>query len=275
MKKIIYAFLMLTLFVSCENEDHGVDVNNYNGTSVTYFTAGTAGTYYVSDISENFKIQIGSTEKNSADRTYQIQVDPESTATQGVDFSLASSTVTIPAGSYFGEIEVVGIAAGASTDGTNLILNIVGNESNPVMVNTQYNLLVVLSCPIVAPFTGDYLIEELTPFVDGPTLDDGSIVTVYSIDGQEFQRGFMTANFVLYCSTPTQFLFELNCGKVLIPSPGNQSNCSCSGNLFFTDATTPSTYDSTDDSVFEVTFTNDAFSDCGSPAQTTYRFTKQ
>ena len=76
MKKIIYAFLMLTLFVSCENEDHGVDVNNYNGTSVTYFTAGTAGTYYVSDISENFKIQIGSTEKNSADRTCLLYTSP-------------------------------------------------------------------------------------------------------------------------------------------------------------------------------------------------------
>jgi hypothetical protein len=273
MKKIIFTVLVLTIFISCQNEDHGVDVNNYNGkTPVTYFTDGSTGTYFVSDISENFKIQVGSTQISTTDRTYQISVDSESTATEGVDFSLPSSSVTIPAGSFFGEFEIIGIPEGASEEGTNLIINILGDDA---MLDTSFNLTIVLSCPLVASFTGDYLIEELTPFVDGPTLNDGSVVTVYSIDGQEFQRGFMTANFINYCSTPTQFLFELSCGKVLIPGPGNKSNCSCAGNLFFTNATTPSSYDATDDSVFEVTFTNDAYSDCGSPAQTTYRFTKQ
>jgi len=40
-------------------------------------------------------------------------------------------------------------------------------------------------------------------------------------------------------------------------------------------ATTPETYDVSDDNVILLTFTDDVQSNCGSPAQTTYRFTKQ
>lgn len=132
-----------------------------------------------------------------------------------------------------------------------------------------------LGTALPGTFVGDYLIEEITPLVDGYTLDSGTVVAVYETGVGE--RGFMTANYVSYCSTPMEFLFELNdiCGQILIPGEGNQSNCSCGGNLFFTSATTPTSFDPADDTYFELTFTNDAFSDCGPPNQTTYTFTKQ
>ncbi len=262
---------MLAVFSSCEDEDHDVDVNNYNASEdVTYFTDGVASSYFVTQTSEPVSIQIGATSISSSARTYTIQIDPESTAQEGVDFSFVNNTVTIPAGEYFGNVLVQGIFAGTTPAGSTLILQISGAD---VMTNAKYSLSIVQSCPLLAPFTGDYLIQELTPFVDGPTLQDGDVITVYELS--EFGRAFMSANYVLYCSTPTEFIFELKCGEVRIPEPGNQSNCSCGGNLFFTDASTPSTYDLEDDSYFEVTFTNDAFSDCGAPAQTTYSFTKQ
>ena len=125
-------------------------------------------------------------------------------------------------------------------------------------------------------YLGDYLIEETTPLVSGYTLQSGDVITLYETTIPN-QRGFMTANFVSFCSTPNEFLFELNpfCGKIIIPGVGNQSNCSCDSNLFFSTATSPTTFDPSDDSVFEVTFTNDPFQDCSQPVQTTYRFTKQ
>jgi hypothetical protein len=133
-----------------------------------------------------------------------------------------------------------------------------------------------LGSAVSGTYVGDYLIEEITPPVDGYTLQSGDVITLYETTIPN-QRGFMTANYVSYCSTPAEFLFELNpvCGQIIIPGVGNQSNCSCGGNLFFSTATSPTTFDPSDDSVFEVTFTNDAFQDCGQPAQTTYRFTKQ
>jgi uncharacterized protein (TIGR02145 family) len=130
-------------------------------------------------------------------------------------------------------------------------------------------------CPIEADFTGDYLIEEITPFVDGPTLNDGAIVTVTTVAGNATQRTFDTPNYINYCSTPNAFTFELNCGQILMAGEGTQCNCSCNGNLWFTNADAPTSYDPEDDSMFEVSFTNDAYSDCNAPQTTTYRFTKQ
>lgn len=273
MKKIIFSLIVMALFFSCEDEDHDVDVNNYNASQdVTYFTDGSASTYFVSQVSGPFDIQIGSTGTSNSARTYNVQIDESSTATEGVDFSLLTNSVTIPAGEYFGTISVQGIFDGTTPDGSTLILKLLGEDT---MVNNQYSLSIVQACPLEADFTGDYLIEELTAYVDGPTLATGTVVTVYQIDGFEFQRGFMTANYVNYCSTPTEFIFELKCGDVVIPEPGNQSNCSCGGNLWFTDPTNHSSYTLDDDSYFEVTFTNDAYNDCGAPVETTYSFTKQ
>ena len=271
MKKIVFICLTLLMFSSCNRTDD-FSIYKYNGPSTTYFVDGTSSTYFVSQISIPFQIRIGSTNISESDRTYTIEIDEASTASEGVDFSLISNSVTIPAGEYFGTVSVQGIFEGTTPSGSTLIIKLNGDDA---MVSNQYSLNLVQACPLEADFTGDYLIEELTPYVDGPTLETGTVVSVYKTSGSEFQRGFMSANYVLYCSTKTEFLIELKCGNVNIPGPGNQSNCSCGGNLFFTNATTPSTYDLADDSYFEVTFTNDAFSDCGAPVQTTYSFTKQ
>ena len=269
MKRILVLLISVLTVFACETED-SQKAENYNGTAVTYFTDGSAASYFVSQVSGPFDIQIGSTVLSNSARTYTVQVDPESTASEGVDFSLVNSSVTIPAGEYFGTVSIQGIFDGTTPDGSTLILRLVGDDA---MVNNKFTVSIVQACPLEADFAGNYLIEELTAYVDGPTLETGTVVAVYEIS--EFQRGFMTANYPNYCSTPVEFVFELKCGDVLIPGAGNQSNCSCGGNLWFTNPTTPSTYQLDDDTYFEVTFTNDAFNDCGSPVQTTYSFTKQ
>jgi hypothetical protein len=271
MKNIIFICLTLLVITSCNKKDD-FDVYNYNGPSTTYFVDGSASTYFVSQTSGPFQIRIGSTDISESDRTYTIEIDATSTASEGVDYSLTSNSVTIPGGEYFGTVSIQGIFDGTTPTGSTLILKLTGEDA---MVSNQYTLTLVQACPLEADFAGNYLIEELTPYVDGPTLATGTVIAVYKISGFEFRRGFASANYVNYCSTPKEFIFELKCGNVNIPDPGNQSNCSCGGNLYFTNATTPSTYDLADDSYFEVTFTNDAYSDCGAPAQTTYSFTKQ
>ncbi len=131
-----------------------------------------------------------------------------------------------------------------------------------------------VTCQVTAnQFVGNYLIEQTTPYVDGPTLSDGTVVTLV-VGTTSVERVFQTANYAAYCSTLAPFKFNLECGKVSIPN--QSSNCVCaSGDDWFTDPLVKSTYDINDDSVFEITFTDDAQSDCGSPTQTTYRFTKQ
>ncbi len=131
-----------------------------------------------------------------------------------------------------------------------------------------------VTCPVEdTQFVGNYLMEQITAEVDGFTLSSGTITTL-TVGDTSVERVFDTFNYPTYCGTNNPFKFELVCGEVVVPN--QNSNCACGdGGDWFTDATVRSTYDINDDSVFEVTFTDDAQSNCSSPVQTTYRFTKQ
>lgn len=136
----------------------------------------------------------------------------------------------------------------------------------------QYRTPVVCNLETTA-FVGDYLLEEITPYVDGPTFDDGSVVTV-EIGDTDTERFFLTNNYPDYCGTLNPFKFLFVCGEIVIPTQA--SNCACSsGADFFGASDSPANYDATDDSVFFITFLNDTLNDCGAPAVTTYKLTKQ
>lgn len=130
-------------------------------------------------------------------------------------------------------------------------------------------------CPVPDTFmVGDYLIEEITPYVDGPTFDDGSIVAV-EVGDFSTERFFLTSNYPDYCTTPNDFRYTLVCGSILVPL--QESNCACGSgaDYFGPPLGDASTYDLADDSVFFLTFGNDLQSDCVAPEDTTYKFTKQ
>ncbi|MFT5861563.1 MAG: hypothetical protein ACI828_000205 [Flavobacteriales bacterium] len=136
----------------------------------------------------------------------------------------------------------------------------------------QYRTPVVCNLETTA-FVGDYLLEEITPYVDGPTFDDGSVVTV-EIGDTDTERFFLTSNYPDYCSTPNDFRFLFVCGEIVIPT--QESNCACgNGADFFGASDSPANYDATDDSVLFISFLNDTLSDCGPPVITTYKLTKQ
>jgi hypothetical protein len=136
----------------------------------------------------------------------------------------------------------------------------------------QYNATVI--CPVPETYlVGNYLIEEITPYVDGPTFEDGAIVEVFVGDFST-ERYFLTYNYPDYCTTLNDFRFSLVCGTVVVPL--QESNCACSsGADYFGPSDNPATYDINDDSVFYLTFENDVQSDCAPPEDTTYKFTKQ
>ncbi|MDG2357882.1 MAG: hypothetical protein P8L21_06345 [Polaribacter sp.] len=165
MKNLYYLIgVILTIgFTSCEDENYGVEVNNFNG-NVAYFISGKKDNYFVSPNADAFKIQVGATNKSNSDRNYTIEVSPESTATKGVDFSVASSTVTIPAGEYFGEISIVGIYEGTTTTGSELILSLKGDSSDPAMINNSFSLSIFQKC--ISDLAGNYSVTTTYGFHD-------------------------------------------------------------------------------------------------------------
>ena len=143
---------MLAFVVSCEDEDHDVDVNNFNGSDVTYFTNGVSFSYFVTPDASPTEIVIGSTTTSASARTYTLQVDASSTASEGVEFEfVGGNTVTIPAGEYFGTAMIQGLYAGTTADGSDLILNLVGSDA---MVGAQFSMFIVQQC--VSDLAGMY-----------------------------------------------------------------------------------------------------------------------
>lgn len=206
-----------------------------------------------------------------------IAVDPASTAIEGLHYVVNSTSVTIPAGEFSVEVDIDiipdNIEAGEQL---NLILEIVSADLpiNQTVAKATHVLSVI--CPVDPTFaTGDYLIEQVSPFIpgSGPSLSDGSVVTVTQEGTDETARVFNTFNFPNFCRTANPFRFNLVCGRTV--SQANNGNCSCNGNYVFNEATVNETFDESDDSTFLLTFTDDATNDCGAPVQTTYRFTKQ
>ncbi|WP_299677344.1 hypothetical protein [uncultured Dokdonia sp.] len=140
--------------------------------------------------------------------------------------------------------------------------------------NSPFQYITPVVCNLATDsFVGNYLIEEITPYVDGPTFADGTVVEV-SVGNTDTERLFFTPNYPDYCSTPNDFNFLFVCGEIIVPI--QESNCACNtGADFFGPTDTPENYDANDDSVFFVTFENDVQSDCAPPEITTYKFTKQ
>ena len=110
MKKVIYflaACLSLTI-VGCQNEKD-IALNTYDGKGLEFVHfASTTDTWLVTenDESYDYKVVVASTYTHATDVTYNITVGPNTTGEEGVDFSIPTKSVTIPAGQYLAELPV-------------------------------------------------------------------------------------------------------------------------------------------------------------------------
>lgn len=295
MKKILYILITVLAF-NLSSCDDGPERVIYSGdaSSERTFLSLDKSSYdlkiAINDVGETEVILFSST-ASSQDRTYTVNLDAEATTADTDAFTIPSS-ITIPANSYKGSMLINGedITAGDVDETVYQIvftlsdLSVVDMDikatyeengetkyydySDPIIVN------MIEVCPVdINKFVGDYLLEQTTPEIDGPTLSDGQVLTISASDATT--RSFTTQTYPNYCGTYNKvFTFSLTCGKIIIPS--QDTTCSCSNQTdWFTAAINPESFDANDDSVFYITFTDDAQSDCSSPAQTTYKFTKQ
>ncbi|MFD2910074.1 hypothetical protein ACFSX9_15175 [Flavobacterium ardleyense] len=276
MKKIIGIFILAFIVFSCsENES---TLYNPDGQGLIYFATKTSKLDIVLDGEGQVQIAVNSSSLSNVDRTVTIEVLATSTA-DDANYSLPS-TVVIPANQYSGILTIDGVDVTASTNPELIILKIVSvtTGSNVVLSPSTHEVTVAQSCPVdPTKFIGDYLIEEMTPYVDGPTLSDGTVIVLKHINANTptTERKFSTKNYPDYCSPFRDFFFNLLCGEVIVKN-NQPSTCTCSADgMFFGPATTPATFDAEDDSEFFMTFTNDSTSDCAPSSQTTYKFTKQ
>jgi hypothetical protein len=275
MKTAFRLLLLSIFFVSCGEADTAV----YNGESSNQTLLSFSDAFYTLpievDAEGSVDIILNSSTKSDSDRTFPVTIIAEESNADPRTYNLPSS-ITIPAGEFQGVLTITGqdvdLVQGESKD---LVIK-VDAPADAIFKKNTATIRVTQVCPVSNDkFVGRYLIQETTPFVDGPTLNHNKIVTLERDGNTMGARRFRTATYINYCPTAEiWFKFSLVCNQVIVPASQN-SPCSCAGGLTFGPAVTPATYDADDDSVFYVTFTNDEAMDCGTTAQTTYKFTKQ
>lgn len=273
MKRLFYLTLIAVAFTFT-----GCDVEGtiYDGAQTLAYFNGSSATMEVELGGTNTTdVEIGVSTLSSVDRTLTLSVGSASTATAGM-YSFPTS-VTIPANEYFTTFTVTGVDDGLTTAGATLIISIDGIDGGGAGVSRDFTLTLIEVCPVPSTmFVGDYLLEQLSPYTDGPTLSDGSVVTLTESGG--LARSFDTENFPLYCSgTFAEFTFTLVCNETVVPSQDNLCNCGDGSDWFGAPRDgVNGTYDVTDDSVFTIRFVDDSKNNCGlGTAETEYRLTKQ
>ena len=144
MKKTILlltAVVLSTFMFSCDEDD---DRQVYNEGTVTYFTE-TASNLFVTSDNPSTSIEVVSSTTRAVARTFTVSVDTDaSTAVEGVEFTLGSNSVTIPAGSYVGTFEIGGLFDGALETGSTLVLNLSG--ASTAGFDTTYELGIFKLC---------------------------------------------------------------------------------------------------------------------------------
>lgn len=282
-KLSFFAFL-LAGFAACE-PDQGDEGYMSDRTPSAFFT-GTSGILFIEDGMENvYDVSFGlSTPQNEA-LTYQIEVDPSSSAVEGVDFTTDLGSGVIPAGMLITSFKVTGNfdTALSAPDAKVAVFNLVAVENAEVKYRTKFALTLSKSCPLAAPFTGMYTITQSTPGYPvaggAPLFANNLLVEVTAVTGEPFTRKFSAKFYpgLGFANPVVPIHFELVCGMVNMIGNKASSGIGCGGSIEIgptTDA--PSSYDPADDSVIEITLHENSNGQCGDPGQqTTIVLTKQ
>ncbi len=206
---------------------------------------------------------------SESERNIELDIVLEETTAEADSYTVGP--LVVPANSYSGILTIDGVDNNVTPEPKTLVVGVPNNADFASDGNLTVSIFQV--CPVDETlFTGMYLIEEIVAVPFGPGLQSGD---VFEITANGLTRIFSTINFPNFCSVPIPFSFNLVCNEFVVPL--QDTNCHCGdGTNYWGPSTVGNTvYDINDDSVFEVNFTNDVQSNCASPTQTTYRFTKQ
>lgn len=223
-------------------------------------------------------------------------------------FGLPRTTLTITLNDF---LNAVGLGPddifGGDVFRTRLVLNLTDGRSFTntntagVVTGGFFNSPFVYNTPVVCPvedgfFTGTYLVTQNAPSIFGfDTFDPdggGVLLTLYDAEGAAsaslaqpaeaetlsstqriFDADYLAA---LGFGNTRSYILDFVCSSVLVPT-GQSTGLTCGGPGITLGPPTgdPGMYDFTDDSVFDMIFTDDELDDCGGGVQASLTWTKQ
>jgi len=194
--KILSLVLLLTVFVSCTRDK--IETENLDTRENTLFFTSTNAALYVEDGAENtYDITVGSTALAQGTIGYTITVDPSSTAVEGVDFDIISSTELV-AGNLVSTFTIEADFENAEIDGKTAVLNLSSNNAKVGVVN-QFSIGLFKFCPFEGLNTTSYSARVFAFGDEAPGYD----LTLVPVPGTSNQWTISTGwgtNFVFWAT---------------------------------------------------------------------------
>lgn len=153
---LLASFLVFGI-VACEKEKVSIPP------AVSEFiTAKTAAYYVLDDPNSVYKIPVGITTAANVDRTINFTVTSPTGAAEGTQYTIASKSITIPAGQVVDTIELKGLFSGYPTGRKDtLVFTITGGDVPASSWGSSFNLVMQKYCPVdLSVFTGEYTIQD-------------------------------------------------------------------------------------------------------------------
>ncbi|UOX32227.1 hypothetical protein LXD69_09170 [Flavobacterium sediminilitoris] len=206
-KKILILLVVATfgVFYSCSDADPEL----YSDGAVAYFTAGTSSKFPVKeeDVTGSLKkVRVGVTTVANVDREFQIEVLPDDNLNDDVNYaspsqySIVSSSLVIPAGSYVGDIEIISEYASLPENEEILLkLKLNSVDSGVVLerMNT-YTLTLFRSC-LIPDFPLSYNAVPFAFGVNGPAFAS-TFVPVENVENTYSVASGWGPNFVAWAA---------------------------------------------------------------------------
>ncbi|OYQ38249.1 hypothetical protein CHU92_05935 [Flavobacterium cyanobacteriorum] len=268
------------MFTACDDVD-GVIYNSNAGSNPTFLAF--SSNVYTLPIERNstgsVTVTLNSSTVSNVDRTYSIEVIPGTglDAANPATYNVTASSITIPAGSYQGTLLITGQDNNLvdATEKTFSIRFLTANGESADTDIAQIRLFEV--CALLDTFTGTYQTQQLTANLAsalGPTFGNDTFVVQQGSNA--FERFFEAEMYPAFGGLPVRTInMSFTCDGVFLSQSVN-TGIGCSGNIIqLTRPTAGGPYTTSDDTVFELRYTENSTSSCGiAPRQTRVRFTK-
>ncbi|WP_417427728.1 hypothetical protein [Halpernia sp.] len=173
------------------------DALAYDGDSLLLFSApqSSADVFVFSGTgSTDYKIPFGVAKQVETDSDVTLVVDAaNSTAKEGVDFTIPNKTVTLKAGTATGVFPIKFLEGGATQSGKTVAFKLTSNSLKNAGFNQNFAINVSLTCP-VATFLGDFTNTESFFFNPGSVV---SIVAAPNAQNQLIVKDYFPNDLVL------------------------------------------------------------------------------
>lgn len=229
MKKLMSLLVVASAFLACTDDDIRTEHQLSNGPKVVGFATSLATVEYFTDegvVLREFPMSLignGNGQLPTSDIEVTYEVDPASTATEGVEFDFAdtSGRIVIPAGGTFGNFPInVNTGQLNPTEKTQLILNLTSSSDGSV-IGSQYDQLKITFVGCQSQLQGSYTMVCTTTAGTRTRTDE-----VISVSGINTFKTRYIGRYTFATFTPPGYTFVDICGEIAVPDQnlGQYSN---------------------------------------------------